>query len=153
MLAQEGEGVVLGGAGVDGHRHGEPAGQVELGLEGAALVVSRGVVAVVVEAGLADRAGVGVGRGALDLLEVGLAKAGRLVRVASDDREHLLVLACRGQRAPDRSAVHADRREPGHPGQPGALDQLSVGRLAVVEVAVGVDHGRPAGRPRRASGR
>ena len=60
VLAQQREGVVLGGAGVDGHRQPEPAGQVELGLEGAALVVSRGVVAVVVEAGLADRAGVRV---------------------------------------------------------------------------------------------
>jgi hypothetical protein len=67
---------------VDGHRQPEPRGEPELSLERAPLVVAGGVVAVVVEAGLADGANLGVGRGALDVGEVAGAEARGLVRVA-----------------------------------------------------------------------
>ena len=59
VLSQDGEGVVLGGAGVNRDRQLEARRELELGLERAALVVARGVVAVVVEACLAERADLG----------------------------------------------------------------------------------------------
>ena len=54
------------------------AGELELRLEGAPLVVARGVVAVVVEAGLADRARPRVGGRPLDLLEVAARRSPRV---------------------------------------------------------------------------
>jgi hypothetical protein len=68
MLAQQRKGVVLRRPRVDHHRQLRARGQAELRLEGAALVVARRMIAVVVEAGLPDSAGARVRRGALDLL-------------------------------------------------------------------------------------
>ena len=60
----------------------------------------------------------------------------------ADDRHHLVVSAGRVERTLDRRPVHAHGRDPSHPGRHRTLDQLRVGRLAGVEMAVGVDHPR-----------
>ena len=69
---------------------------MKLGLEGAPLVVARGVIAVVIEAGLADH--VRVGRRGLDLLERAGAEPLGLVRVTPHYRDDLLVPARSAQR-------------------------------------------------------
>ena len=152
VLAQQREGVVLRRTRVDHHGKLRASGQLELRLEGAALVVAGRVVAVVVEPGLADRPGARVRRGALDLLERGLVEAGALVRVASHDRDHLVVVLRRGQRVLDRRAVHPHRRQPRDARRTCPADELGNRWLARVQVAVGVDHRwclrRPGPRPR-----
>ena len=54
LLAQRGDRVLVGGAGVDDERLAGLAGELDLRRKGPLLVLARGVVAVEVEAGLAD---------------------------------------------------------------------------------------------------
>ena len=72
-------------------------------------------------------------------IEAGASALG-LVRVATDAREHLLVVVRRGERMAARLAVHADRHHALHAGLAGARNEVRNGCLAVIEVAVGVDH-------------
>jgi hypothetical protein len=145
VVSQDGEGVLLGRASVDRHRQAQPGGELELGLEGAALVGARSVVAVIVEAGFAEGPDLGVGGPALDLVEVGGPESLRVVWVETDDREHALMPPGRLEGARHRGRVCAHGRQPREPSRARPLDQLPVRRVAVVEVAVGVDHGRGAG--------
>ena len=100
--------------------------QLELRLERAPLVVARRVVAVVVEPGLADRARRADARAARSISSSRrVVEAGRLVRMAADDREHLVVVLG-GARA--RAAI-ASPFVPtvairSTPAAPRALDQL-----------------------------
>src|SRR5919106_237506 len=110
VLAQDGEGVVLGGAGVNRNRQLKARGELELRLEGAELVGAGGVVAVVVEAGLAEGANLGVHGGLLDGFELCGIEALGVVRMAADDREDVVVRTGRlegalGHHAADGSGV------------------------------------------------
>jgi hypothetical protein len=58
----------------------------------------------------------------------------------ADDREHSVVGAGSLDRAVGRRRVDPDGRQPRDPHRPRARDYLRVGRLAVIEVAVAVDH-------------
>ena len=82
------------------------------------------MVAEVVEAGLAYRAGAGMSRGALDRLEVRVAEALGVVRVASHDRHHLAELVRGGQGARDGLVVHPHRGQPRDPRLERPLHQL-----------------------------
>jgi hypothetical protein len=141
VLAQDGERVLLRGAGVDHHRETDPPRQLDLGLEGTPLVRTRGPVAVVVEPGLADRPRLRVRSGTLDASQVAVAEAARLVRVPPHYRHDLVVCAGGRERKVDRRGIGSDGGEPGDARRPGPRDELGVRRLAGVEVAVGVDHG------------
>ena len=127
------------------------------------LVLARGVVAVVVEAGLADRPDPRVGRRRSISLEVGGAEALRLVRVAADDRHHLGRARAPRPGPPrstrrscprSRSGVTPGRGAPARPAPPSAGSQESrwqwVSTTAAARsagVASGLD---PAGRAGRA---
>ncbi len=150
-LGQDRERVLLGLARVDHHREPGALGQAELGLERAPLVLSRRPVAEVVQARLADRPRLRVLRRALDLLQARGVEALGVVRVAADDRHHVLVLARIGQRLLDRLTVHAHRRQPGDARPPRPRHHVGGVVLARVEVAVGVDHPRLRRRRPRAA--
>src|SRR5919106_551845 len=108
VLAQDGEGVFLGGASVNRHRQLEARGELELRLEGAELVGAGGVVAVVVEAGLAEGANLGVHGGLFDGFELRGIEALGVVRMAADDREDVVVRTGRLEGALDRVGAGAD---------------------------------------------
>ncbi len=110
------------------------------------------MVAVVVEPGLADGPRGGIGRRPLDLLEIGRAEPRALVRVAPHDGLHRGMLAGGREGALDRGTVHPDRGDPRDAGRARPRYELTVGRLAVVEVAVGVDHRRGGSRGARLGG-
>jgi hypothetical protein len=136
-VRENGERVVLRRARVDDDRLPELARQVDLCLERAPLVVMRRVVAVVVEAGLADRDHLRV-RGRLpDRLDLPRLEAGRRVRVTTHDRVDLVVRVGKSERRADAIVIDADRRDARE------AVPLHVAFLAHVEVTVGVDHGRP----------
>src|SRR5439155_11991778 len=95
-------------------------------------------------AGLAGGAPRLAARGPPDRLDAGVVEALGLGRVTADDREDLLVGIRRRERALDRRVVDPHGRKPTHARRYRALDHLAVGRLAVVEMAVAVDHGTAA---------
>ena len=72
----------------------------DLGFEGAFLVLARGVVAVVVEAGLADRDALLMAREGFELGVVSVIEPGRLTRVPPDRRVHLREVLGRCKRRP-----------------------------------------------------
>ena len=110
---QRGEGVgqclvaARGIAHVDHHRQAGAPGDRDLGLERGSLLGARGAVAVVVEAGLADRHHALVRGQRLDLGRRSAIEAGGGVRVTSDAGEHLLVRPGRGDRLAVGGLVHA----------------------------------------------
>ena len=130
------ERVVLGRSRVYDERLADGARELDLRLERSLLIGPRGVVAVVVEPGLADRHRLRVRGGALDRLEVGRRESLGGVRVPPDDRVHLVMRICELEGAPNRGVVDTHRRDPHEPVAACVL------LLAHVEVAMGVDHGR-----------
>ena len=139
-IAEDRERVLLGLARVDDDREPDPPGDIDLRLERAPLVGARRVVAEVVEAGLADRADRRIGGHALEALDVSVGEPGGLVRMPSHDREDLLVRPRRLEGALRGGGVDPDRGKPRDADRPGALHERRVGRLAVVEMAMAVDH-------------
>ena len=132
--------VVLGRSGVDHQRLADRARQRDLGPEGALLVVARRVVAVVVQAGLADRHALGMGGQRFQLGQVGVVEPGGRVRVAPDRGVDLRKVLGRRQRGPAGRAVRAHRDDPAHPGRQRRGHQLRVRGLAQLQVRVAVDH-------------
>src|SRR5207244_2136970 len=143
-VPEDRKGVLLRLTGVDDDGQLQTPRKVDLRLERASLILARREVAEVVEAGLADRAHALVARRPLDRLDASVVEPLGLVRVAADDREDLLVGIRRRERALDRRVVDPHGRKPTHARRYRALDHLAVGRLAVVEMAVAVDHGTAA---------
>ena len=140
VLDEHRDRVVLGRARVDHERLAELACELHVREERALLVGAGRVVAVVVEAGLADRAD---GRVLGELAQpVGdaVVVAGRLVRVAADGGEHLFVLVGGRERRLARAPVHPDREDAGEAGGARLGDELGLGRRPAVEVGVAVDH-------------
>ena len=113
---------------------------LDLGLEGPLLVVAGRVVAVVVEAGLADRAAVRVLRELAQLSRDGVVVAGRLVGMAADRGEDLGIRAGGVQRVAARLGVHPDREDAREAGLPGLGHELRLGGGPAVEVGVAVVH-------------
>ena len=113
----------------------------DLGGERALLVGARRVVAVVVEAGLADRAAARVRGELAQLVGDRVVVAGRVVGVAADRGEHLVVGLGGGERgaAATRASMPIVRMRV-TPGLARRGDQLGLGRRAAVEVGVAVDH-------------
>ena len=122
--------------GVDDQRLAELRGQRDLGGEGALLVAVGGVVAVEVQARLADRQAAVVGRQRPQLGEVGVVEAAGGVGVPADRGVDLGEVLGRGQRRAAGGAVDADREDARHAGLLGRRHELGVGRLAEVEVGV-----------------
>ena len=106
------------------------------------LVLARRVVALVVEARLADRARLRVLRQLAQLLEAGVVPALGLVRMAPDRDEDLLVLVGGGERVAARLARHADRQHALDAGLARARDDVRRRGVDVIEMEVGVDHRR-----------
>ena len=106
VAGERGDRVVLGRARVDDERLAELARELDVGGERALLVGARRVVAVVVEAGLADRAAARVARELAQLVGDRVVVAGGAVGVVADRGEPDL------RRAPRRrpSAARARRR-------------------------------------------
>jgi extradiol dioxygenase family protein len=137
---ERGDGVVVGRSGVDDERLAGRAGDLDLGQEGALLVRARGAVAVVVEPGLPHRAAQRLGR------ELGQIPRGRVVEalgrvgVAADRGEHLVEPLGRSQGGAVALLVHPDREDAVHARRARRRHQLVLGRGAVVEMGVRVDH-------------
>src|SRR5215218_5366805 len=101
------------------------------------LVLAGGVVAVVVEAGLADGDHL---RPARLLLGEPTVEPRGAVGVEPDDLEHLIVLGGQPPHGRDGVAISAHCGELGHARGPRPLDQPAGVGLARVEVTMGVDH-------------
>ena len=126
------ERLVIRVAGVDHERQAQLVGQLDLRGEHPALVVGRGVVAVEVEADLAQRDHPGTGQQRAHGVDVGL---GGLVRVPADDRPHA------GMAGGQLDRLLAADREDALDAGGGSLGHRGVGALlAALEVRVGVDH-------------
>ena len=140
-LAQDVERVVLGRAGVDHERQPAARGEIDVRLERAPLVVVRGVVAEVVEAGLADRAGARVAR-----------RRARSARCRASSKPSLscgwrptiaTTQSCSSAAASARSIDSSFIPTVAIRSTPAArafATSSASGRVAGVEVAVGVDH-------------
>ena len=139
-LGQHPKRVVVGGPGVDHERLTGITRELDLGVEGALLIAARGVVAVIVEARLPDRDALLVRRERMQLGQVGVVEAGRLVRVAPDGRVHLRERVGGRERGATGPPRRADGDDPRDAGRLGGRDELGVGRLADVEMRVAVDH-------------
>ncbi len=123
------------------------ARELDLRRERALLVGSRrGAVAVEVESGLADRHAALVRGERAQLGEVGVVEAPRRVGMAPDRGVDLREGLGRGQRGAAGGAVDADREHAADPRRLRGRDELGVGRLAEVEMGVGVDQAAPAPR-------
>ncbi len=136
---------------MDHERLARLARERDLRGERALLVRARRAVAVEVEAGLADRDAALVRGQRAQLGQVGVVEARRVVRVAADRRVHLREGLGRGQRRAAGGAVDADGQHPRDARRDRRRDQLGVGRLAQVQVGVGVDHGCSDARLRSSS--
>ena len=147
-------GLAVGVAGVDDDRQVEVAGDLDLRLEGAALVVAAGRFAVVVDPGLADRPHLLVAR-----------RGGRSPRPRASSKPAASVgWQPTVAKTPSwRSAaaiavalvsrIEADVEHPLHPRLARRRDHLGLGPLAEEEVRVGVDHrAQPIHGPRRRNG-
>ena len=131
------ERLVVRVAGVDHERQAQLVGQLDLRGEHAALVVGRGVVAVEVEADLAQRDHPRPGQQRAHRVHVGL---GGLVRVPADDRPHA------GMAGGQLHRLLAADREDALDAGGGSLGDRGVGALlAALEVRMGVDHGSTRG--------
>ena len=140
VLGERGDRVVLGRAGVDHQRLAELARQLDLRAERALLVGARRVVAVVVEAGLADRQAARVGGELAQLVCDRVRVAGGVVGVVADRGVHLVVLLGGRERRAPRALVDADVRMRLTPSSRAAASSSSSGAGAAVEVGVRVDH-------------
>jgi hypothetical protein len=100
------------------------------------------VVAKVVKARLADRDAARVLGEPLQLREMSVVEARRLVGMAPDRREHLRVAFGGLQRRAAGHAVRADGQHARDPCGDGRRDELGVVGLADVQVRVAVDHAR-----------
>ena len=137
---ERGDGVVVGGARVDDERLAGLARELDLGEERALLVGARRAVAVVVEAGLPDRAAARVLRELGELGRRRVVEALGAVGVAAEGGVDLLEALGGGERGAAALGVHADREDAVHARLAGGGHQLVLGRRPVVEVGVGVDH-------------
>jgi hypothetical protein len=150
VLVEQRERLVVGRAGVDHERLGEGASELDLGDERTPLILGRRPVAVVVQAGLADRHAVLIGGLRLQLGVVGVVEPGRCVGVTADGCVDLVEPGGGSERRPAGGAVGSDREHAAHPRRHRGLHQLRVRRLTQVQMGVTVDH-RPA--QARAAGR
>ena len=117
---------------MDHERQAQLVCQLDLRGEHAALIVGRGVVAVEVEADLAQRDHPGTGQQRPHGLDLGL---GGLVRVPADDRPHAGMAGGKLDRL-----LAADREDALDAGG-GSLGDGGVGTLlAALEMRMGVDH-------------
>ena len=116
------------------------AGDLDLGEERALLVLARRAVAVVVEPGLPHRAAEVVLRQLGEVGRGGVVEAVGGVRVAADRGEHLVEALRRRERRAVAVLVHPDREDALHARLARRGHQLVLGRGAVVEMGVRVDH-------------
>jgi hypothetical protein len=130
----------LGVAGVDHDRQVELDRDLDLGGESAPLVLAGGAVSVVVEPGLTDRPHLLESAEASDFGPGLGVEAGRLVGVAADRGEDVLVALGCGDRGRVRLRIHANRQHPLDPRLAGSRHDLVLASLAEEEVGVGVDH-------------
>jgi hypothetical protein len=134
------DGVVLRRAGVDDERLAGSARDLDLRQERALLVLARRAVAVVVEPGLPHRAAEVVPRQLGKVGRGGVVEVVRGVRVPPDRGEHLVEPLRRGERRAVAVLVHPDREDALHARLARRRHQLVLGRGAVVEMGVRVDH-------------
>ena len=121
------ERVLVSGARVDHERLVGRTRELDLGEEGAHLILAWSAVAVVVQSGLTDRHALRV-RGELSELGAsGVVERGRFVRVHSDRRVHLLEALGGGERRAIACAVDPDGEDPGHARRDRGVDQLLLG--------------------------
>ena len=123
----------------------ELGGQLELALEELALAVVRRVVAVEVEAGLADRDRALVGEQLAQLVEPRRVGLGGLVRMDPERCEDAVVPLGDRERLAAGVEARADRDDPVDAGLARARDELVRRLRARVEVRVGVDHAAAVG--------
>ncbi len=121
---------------VDDQRLAELRGQRDLGGEGPLLVAVGRVVAVEVQAGLADRQAAIVGRQRTQLGEVGVVEAAGGVGMATDRGVDLGKVLGGGQRRPAGGPVDTDREDPLDARRSAAATSSVFGRLAEIEVGV-----------------
>jgi hypothetical protein len=140
QLGQHRQRVVLRRACVDDERLADRPRQLDLRSERPLLVRLRRVVAVVIEAGLADGHALRVRGERRELGQIGVVEPGGRVRMTPDGRIHLREGLGRRQRRPARRAVGPDGDDPIHPSLDGHGHQLGIRRLAQVQVRVGIDH-------------
>ena len=141
VARERGDRVVVGRARVDDERLAELAREADVRGERALLVGARRVVAVVVEAGLADRGAARVAGELAQLVRDRVGVARRVVGVVADGEPHLGVRLGGGLRAAAALRVGADREDPRDAGLRRGGDDLGVGAGRRVEVGVAVDHG------------
>ncbi len=125
---------------MDDDRQAEVDRDLDLGLEGAALLGGRGALPVVVEAGLADCPHLLVPGEPRDPRRRRLVEPGRLGRVTADRGEHPLVALGACDRLGVGLASEADVQHSPHPRRMRRRDHLGLGPLAEKQVGVGVDH-------------
>ncbi len=138
--ASDRERVLVGVSCMDDEGRARGACEGDLCPERALLVVPGGVLAVVVEPRLADRDAARVRRQRLQLGQVGVVEAARLVGVTADRRIHLGERLGRRERGAARDAVGADGEQLHDARRHRALDELGVWLFAQVQVGVAVDH-------------
>ena len=138
---------LVGGAVVDHDRLPELGGEPEVLPEERALAIVRGVVAKEIEAGLPDRDGTRVREQLAERVEVVVFR--RLVRVDTEDREHLRMLVRELERGAGALDRRADGEDPPHACLARSANELVGGVRARVEVRMGVDHAAVAGASRR----
>ena len=136
------ERVVVGRPGVDDQRLAGGAGQLDLGLERPLLILARRVVAVVVEAGLADRHALLVAGQRLELGEVGVVEAGaslgcRPIAAYTWGKSSAAASAARHE-APSVPTVTIRVT----PAASAAATSSATGGSQAVEMGVAVDHAR-----------
>ena len=142
LLAEDGKRLVVGVAAVHDERLARPACDVDLAAEHTPLVVLRREVAEEVEAHLAEGYHLGLGvREPLHLVEVGVDRVTRVVRVNAHRRPHV------GQPPGERHdgvvgvPVRPDRDHAAHAGRSRALEDGGeiVREVGDVQVRVGVE--------------
>jgi hypothetical protein len=141
------EHVLVGRAVVNHDRFPELTRELELLPEERALAVVWRVVTVEVEAGLTHRDRAWVGEQVAHRVEVVVVC--RLVRVDSENREHLRVLLCELERRVASLDRRTDRENPPHARLARTANELAGWIRARVEVRMGVDHAAVAGASRR----